>query len=71
MKMQLTVRTFTGGVSIVAQSDWTEVTDAELEEVESFVKQAAERGHYMSIGPTIIPGEFLRNHCVVDIRAEK
>lgn len=71
MKMQMTVRTFTGGVSIVAQSDWTETDEAEFEEVESYVKQLAERGNYLSIDKTIIPGEFLRNHCVIDIRTKE
>lgn len=71
MKMQMTVRTFTGGVSIVAQSDWTECTEAEFEETESYVKQAAQRGNYISIDKTIIPGEFLRNHCVIDIGTEE
>jgi hypothetical protein len=70
MKMRITVRTFTGGVSIVAQSEWTECTDAEYEEVVAFVKQAAECGHYVSVGNTTIPGEFFRNHCVADVVME-
>jgi hypothetical protein len=71
MKMQITVRTFTGGVSIVAQSDRVGCADEELHEYKSFVKGIIENGHYLSIGGTIIPGEFLRNHCVVDIITEE
>jgi hypothetical protein len=70
MKMQLTVRTFTGGVSIVAQSDWAECTQTEFDDLAEFSATMAKQGHYMTVANTIIPGEFLRNHCVIDVRSE-
>jgi hypothetical protein len=70
MKMQITVRTFTGGVSIVEQSDWSVCDEKGLAEAKAFIKQIAVSGPCLIIGDTVIPGEFLRSSCVVDIRTE-
>lgn len=66
MKIQFVVQTKDFGE---IKSDMQSVTDEQFKEIDDFVKELCTRGSYMKVGDFYIPGEYLRNSCI--IRLEK
>ena len=50
--------------------DATELTEDELEQAKASIKDNIGNFTYIELGETILPGEFIRQHCVITFRKE-
>jgi hypothetical protein len=68
MKVQTIVKTFSGGTVItVARSEVVEVTDAEYEDLVASMKAGVNSSAYLELDGVIIPGEFLKTRCIIQV----
>jgi len=68
MEVRTVVTSYAGGVqAVIATSEWVTVTQPEYDELMEGIKQAIGDMTYLTIGTKIIPGDFLRRNCTIEI----
>jgi len=68
LKYQTVVISYAGGIrNEVARGEATELSDEEYVTIKDALCTAAGQTTYVDMGGVIIPGEFFRNNCVIEI----
>lgn len=63
MKMQMEIKHVQSGQKW--HSEPTEVTQEEFETADSAIKENISKLTYIELEGNILPGEFIRNHCII------
>lgn len=65
IKVKLVVTHIQTGIKF--DGGWQEIEPDGVSEVKSAIKDNLQELTYLELGDTIVPGDFIRNHCVIDI----
>jgi hypothetical protein len=69
MKVKTVVTCYAGGVvNVIGETEIVEITKEEYEQGLEGLKSLIGSTSYMEVGGKIIPGDFLRANCVVELR---
>jgi hypothetical protein len=63
MKVQMVIRHIVTGEFWVGER--VELTDLQAEEAKTAIKDNIDKLSFIELNDTILPGDFIRNHCII------
>lgn len=68
MKAQMVIISYMGGVrNVLARGNIAEMTQDEYDQALDAIKQSIPDATYMELNGTIIPGDFIRSSCTINL----